>query len=144
MRWAGAVVLRPDGLVARRALVTRLLACELPHDPVCRLDQPVGSGIDLRRLIEDLPRLGKEPFGADLATVALQEGVSQLAGNLIELVGFGLRGVVLPQLDPGVWHIPPLRQETERCAVRRGREHGTGREVNADADHIIWIHTTFS
>ena len=136
-------MLRPDGLVARRALVALLHARELPHNPVCRLDQPVCSGIDRWCLVQDLPRLGKEPFRTDLATVAVQEGVSQLAGDLIQLVGFRLRGVVLPQFDPGVRFVPPFRQKTERRAVRQRWEHGTSCEVNADANYVIRLHAAF-
>ena len=138
-----AVTLGPEGLVACGTRVARFHAGELPHHPVGGLDQPSGGSIDFGGLVQDLPRLGKEPFGADLAAVAIQEGVSQVASDLSELVGFGLCSVMLPQLDPGMRVGAPLRQETERCAIGSRGQHGTGREVNADADHIVWLYTAF-
>ena len=131
-----AVVLRPDALVAGGGEVARLAAGELPDDPVRRLDQPVGRGVNLRILVQDLPRLGHKPLGADLAAVAVQERVPALAGDLVELVGLGLGGVMLPQLHPGVRPVAVLGQEAERRAVRFGRQHRAGGEVDAQADHV--------
>ena len=116
-----AVALRPDALVAGGREVARLVAGELPDDPVGGLDQPVGGRVDLRVLVQDLPGLGHEPLGADLAAVAVQERIPALAGDLVELVGLGLGRVMLPQLDPGVRPAAVLGQEAERRAVRLGR-----------------------
>ena len=43
---------------------------------------------------------------------------------------------MLPQLHPGVRPAAPLRQEAERRAVRLGRQHRAGGEVDAQADHV--------
>ena len=131
-----AVVLRPDALVAGGGEVARLAAGELPDDPVGCLDQPVGRRVDLGILVQDLPRLGHEPLGADFAAVAVQERVPALAGDLVELVGLGLGRVMLPQLHPGVRPVAILGQEAERRAVRHRRQHRAGGEVDAQPDHI--------
>ena len=66
-------------LVAGGAGVARLDAAHAPDDPVGRLDQPIGGAIDLGRLLEDLQRLGEEPFARDLAAVARQPGLAARA-----------------------------------------------------------------
>ena len=58
-----AVVLRPHRLVARGAARAGLDPGQLPDDPVAGIDQAVGAGVELRCLVEDLERLGEEPFG---------------------------------------------------------------------------------
>ncbi len=134
-----ALRFRPDGLVAGRACVARLHPRQLPDHPVGGLDQAVGGGVHLRRFVEDLPGFGEEPFRADLAAVAVQEVVAQSPGDFIQLVGFGLGGVMLPQLDPGMRLVAPLGQEAERGAIRLGGQHRAGRKVDADADDIRGI-----
>jgi len=47
--------------------------------------------------------------------------------------------MMLPQLDPGVRVVAPLRHPAERRAIGQGGHHRTGSEVNADADHICRI-----
>ena len=97
-----AFALRPDGLVTGGAGVARLHAGQLPDHPVGGFDQAVGGGVDFGGFIQDLQDLGEEPFGGDLAAVAVQPALPHLAGGLVDLVGFGLGGVVFPQLHPGV------------------------------------------
>jgi hypothetical protein len=60
----------------------------------------------------DLPYLGDEPLRADLPTVAIQEVEPFTLGDFVQLVGFRLRGMVLPKLDPCMGMIPPFREET--------------------------------
>ena len=70
---------RPERLVAGRAVVPRLDAGQLPDDPVGRLDQAVGRRVDLGCLAQDLERLREEPLGRDLAAVALEPRLAELA-----------------------------------------------------------------
>ena len=64
--------------------------------------QPVGGGIDVGRFVEDLRGLGEEPLRGDLAAVAVQPGLAGRPGGVVDAVGLGLGGVVLPELDPGM------------------------------------------
>ena len=127
---------RPDGLVAGRAVVPRLDAGQLPDHPVGGLDQPVGGPVDVGRLAQDLERLREEPLRRDLAAVALEPRLAELAGDAVDVVGLGLRGVMLPELDPRVRVAPVRVEEAQRRAVGRRREHRAGREVDADPDDL--------
>ena len=132
-----ALAFRPEALVAGRTRVARLVARQLPDHPVGGLDQPIGGLVDLRRLVQDLQRLGEEPLRRDLAAVAIEPRFAHLARGGVDLVRFGLRGVMLPQLDPRVGIVSPFRQEAERRAVRLDRQHRAGGEVDAQADHVV-------
>ena len=136
VRGREAVALRPDRLVAGRAGVARLDAGELPDDPVGRLDQPVGRVVDLGRLVEDLERLREEPLGRDLAAVAGEPRLAPLGRDRVDPVGLRLRGVVLPELDPGVRVAAEAVDEAERRAVGDRRQHRARGEVDADADDV--------
>ena len=113
-----AVALRPHRLVAGGAGVARLDAGQLPDDPVGRLDQAVGRRIDLGRLVEDLERLREEPLGRDLAAVAVEPGLAGRARDVVDPVGLGLGGVMLPELDPGV-RVRRERRADGTAACRR-------------------------
>ncbi len=96
------IPLRPHRLVAGGAAVARLDAGELPDDPVGGLDQPVGAGVDLGRLVQDLERLGEEPLGRDLAAVAREPRLAARRRHRRDAFGLRLRRVVLPELHPRV------------------------------------------
>ncbi len=134
-----AGLLLPDGLVTGRAGATGFAAGELPNDPVGGLDQAVCSTVDVGGLVEDLQRLGEEPFRGDLTAVALEPGLAAQAGHLVDAVSLGMGGVMLPELDPGVGVGAPLGEETERRAVTCRRQHGTRGEVDADPHHLARI-----
>ena len=132
---AGETVLGgPDGLVSGRAVVACLDARQLPDNPVGGLDQPVRGAIDLRRLAQDLERLGEEPLRRDLASVPGQPGLPHLRRDAVDVVRLGLGGVVLPQLHPRVRPASELLEEAQRRAVGLRRQHRAGREVDGDAD----------
>ena len=135
-----AVALGPHGLVAGRAGVARLDAGEPPDHPVGGLDQPVRRRVDLRGLIQDLERLGEEPLGRDLAAVARQPGLAGLARDLVDAVRLRLRGVVLPELDPGVRVGAEFREVGEGSAVGLDRQHRAGREVDPQPDDVRRVH----
>ena len=109
---------RPQGLVAGRAVVARLDPGQLPDDPVGRLDQTVGGAVELGRLAQDLERLREEPLGRDLAAVAIEPRFAELAGDPVDVVGLGLRRVMLPQLHPGV-RVSPVRRRGSTAACHR-------------------------
>ena len=132
----------PDGLVARRTGIAFLLTSELEHDPVRPLEVAVGRLVDLGVLIERLPDLGEEPFGGNLAAVQVKPSLTPLAGDLVQAVGLGLRGVVLPNLDPGVGIIAPLRLHTQRRAHFVDGQHRASSEIGADANDVLRIHPT--
>jgi len=131
-----------DSLVAGGAGVARFLAAQLPHHPVRRLEEAVGSVVDLRRLVENLQHLAEEPLRGNLPAVALQPAAAHLARRGVDLIGFRLGGVVLPQLDPGVRVIAQLRQPGQRRPVGFGGQDGARREVNPDADHVRRVDAT--
>src|SRR3954449_4454691 len=56
-----------DRLVSGGAEVARLLAAELPDDPVGALDPALHALVELRVLLEDLQRLGELPLARDPA-----------------------------------------------------------------------------
>ena len=130
-----AVLGRPDRLVARGAVVPSLGASQLPDHPVGSLDQAIGRPIDLRCLAQDLQRLGEEPLRGDLAAVSRQPGLPHLGREAVHVVCFGLGGVVLPELDPGVRLAAEFVQEAQRRAIGLRRQHRARREVHGDADH---------
>ncbi len=134
-----AVALRPLGLVARGAGVARLRPGELPDDPVGGLDQPVRGTVDPWRLVEDLEALGVEPLRRDPAPVSRQPRLAAGCGQRVDAVRLGLRGVVLPELDPGVRFATELGHLAQRRAVGRGREHRARGEVDADADDVSGV-----
>ena len=87
--------------------------------------------------------MGTEPFRADLAAVALEEGEAISSGDLVKLVGFGLGSMVFPQLYPGM-RIAAIRgKKAQRGAIRFSRQHGAGGEIDAEADHIGGIDAAF-
>ena len=135
-----AVALRPHRLVAGRARVPRLDPGQLPDDPVGRLEQAVRGGVDLRRLVEDLEGLREEPLRRDLAAVAVQPVLPGRPGDLVDAVRLGLRGVVLPELDPGVRVRAEGGEHREGGAVGGRREHRARRHVDPDADDVGRVH----
>src|SRR3954454_20486508 len=58
-----------DRLVSGGAEVARLLAAELPDDPVGALDPALHALVELRVLLEDLQRLGELPLARNAAAV---------------------------------------------------------------------------
>ncbi len=132
-RRVGAVL--EVGLVAGGAGVARLDAAHPPDHPVGGLDQPIGGAIDLRRLFEDLQRLGQEPLARDLAAVAGEPRLAARGGGRGDAIGLRLRRVVLPQLDPRVRVPAELGQRHQRRAVAFHRQHRAGGEVDGDAGH---------
>ena len=134
-----AVPLRPHRLVAGRARVPGLRAGQPPDDPVGGLDQAVRLRVDLGRLVEDLQRLREEPLGGDPPAVPVEPRLPGLAGDLVDPVGLGLRGVVLPELDPGMRIGAPSGEHAQRRAIGLDREHRAGREVDPEADDVARI-----
>ena len=115
-----AVALRPHRLVAGGAGVAGLDPGEPPDDPVGRLDEAVGGGVRVGRLVEDLEDLGEEPLRRDLAAIAVEPGLAGRPGGVVDAVGLGLGGVVLPELDPGVRVGPPAPGPRTAACRRRG------------------------
>ena len=141
---AGIATLRaPDGFVAGGAGVAGLDPGELPHDPVGGLDEAVGGIVDRRGFVGDLGDLRKQPFRADFAAVFDQPGFTALGRQGVEAISPGLRGVVLPQLDPGMGHARPLGQGAQRGAVGGGRQDRAGGEIGADADDLGRVNAAF-
>src|SRR5690606_4947758 len=124
-------------LVAGGADVAALHPGELPDDPVGGLDPPLGPGVGLGVLLQDLQRLGELPLGGDLAAVAGQPALAAPGRQLVDPVGVRLGGVVLPQLGPGVRPLGGLG--AEGGAVGGGGQYGAGGEVGADADHVAGL-----
>ena len=127
-------------LVAGGARVARLDAGQPPDHPVGRLDQPVGGRVDLGRLVEDLQRLARRTTrsGSCRRSGPAMSGVSH--GDLVDPIGLGLGGVVLPELDPRVRVRAEFRKAGERRPVRGCRQHRAGGEVDAEPDDFRWIH----
>ena len=94
-----------------------------------------GGVVDLAVLLVDLQQLREVPLGGDAPAVACEERLAALLRELGQAVGVGLRGVVLPQLRPGVRTPAPLLLDAQRRAVGARRQHRAGGEVDADADH---------
>ena len=132
--------LLPNGLVARRAGVAPLRPRQLQHDPVGPLHVAVSRGVDFRSLVQRLPDFREEPLGGDFAAVAGEPLLAPLGGNAVQLVGLGLGGVVLPDLDPGVGVVPPLRLQAQGDARLVNGQHGAGGEVSAQADDVLVTH----
>ena len=139
-RWLGeAVGPRPDRLVAGGAGVANLPAGQAPDHPVGRLDQAVGRAVDVGRLVEDLERLGVEPLGRGPAAVACEPCLAAVLGQRVDAVGLGLRGVMLPELDPGVRLGTELGELAERSAVGGRGQHRAGGEIDADPDDVSGV-----
>ena len=126
----------PNRFVARRAGVAGLDARELPHDPVGRFNELGGGVIDLRGLVSDLGNLGEQPFRGNLAAVLDQPGLATFRRQGVEAVSPRLRGMVLPQLGPGVGVALPSICKAQRRAIRQGRQDRAGGEVGTDSDDL--------
>ena len=131
-----AVLGRPERLVAGRAVVPCLAAGQLPDHPVRGFKEPIGGPVDIGRLAQDLERLREEPLGRDLAAVSIEPRLVEIAGDAVDVIRLGLRGVVLPELDPRVRVSSELVEETQRRAIPRGRQHRARREVDPDPDDL--------
>ncbi len=59
-------------------------------------------------------------------------------------VGFGLGGVVLPELHPGMRAVAELGQVAQRRAICFHWQHGAGGEIDADADDIRGVDPRFA
>ena len=127
-------------LVTGGAGVAQVGAAQLPHDPVRGLDPALGAAVDLRVLLQHLQRLGELPLRGDLAAVPLDPRLLALGGECRDPVGVGLGGVVLPQFDVGVRAAGVLGEFAQGGAVGEHREDRAGREVRADADHLLRPH----
>ena len=114
-----AVRLGPDRLVAGGAAVARLDPGQPPDHPVSGLDQPVGGAVQLGILVEDLEALRVEPFRRDLAAVTRQPRLAARSRERVDPVGLGLRGVVLPELDPRMRPAPVVRRSCTAACRRR-------------------------
>ena len=125
---------RPHRLVAGGAALAALDAGQVPDDPVGRLDEPVAGVVDLAILEPQLDQLREVPLRGDAPAVALEERLAALGGDLVEPVGDRLRGVVLPQLRPGVAARAPALLRRQRLPVAGHRQHGAGGEVDAEPD----------
>ena len=131
----GAVLV--DALVAGGARVARLLAAQLPDDPV---GAPRSSGPSRRR-----PR-GPPPAPAAPSRTATRRrscrrsaashGSPRSCGERGDPVGLRLGGVVLPQLRVGVRPAAELGQLAQRRAVGERRQRRRRGEVGADADDL--------
>jgi hypothetical protein len=126
-----------DGLVPGCTRVARLVATQLPDDPVGRLDPAVGARIDLGILLEHLQRLGELPLGGDEPAVARQPGLATLAGHGVDAIRLRLRSMVLPELRIGVRAPGQLGRAAQRRAVGEHRQWGGGGEVGRDPDHAL-------
>jgi hypothetical protein len=136
-----AVGFRPQRLVAGGAGVPGLDSGQAPDDPVGGFEQAVRSGVDPGCLVEDLERLREEPLGRDPATVPIEPELAGRLGDGVDPVGFGLGGVVLPELDPRMRIRAELRDQGQRRAVGGRRQHRARREVDPQTDHVSRIDT---
>ena len=127
------LVVLADALVARGADVARLLAAELPHDPVGALDPAVHRRIDLRILLEQLQRLRELPLGGDAPAVARQPRLVPLLRQGRDPIGLLLGRVVLPELRVGVRALTELVELAQRRAVAGDGQRRRGGEVDGDA-----------
>src|SRR5262249_30964619 len=89
-------------------------------------------GSRLARLRRPPPRLGDPRCAGGPPARALEPRFTSLARARRQLVGLLLGGVVLPELRPGVWFLPPAFKFAERCPVRIGWEDRAGREADSD------------
>ena len=108
-----------DALVAGAAGVAHVLAAQLPDDPVGGLDPAFHRRVDLGVAVEQLETLGVLPLRRDQPAVAGQPRLAAPGGELVDAVGLGLGGVVLPQLDVGVGTVLELAETAQRGAVGR-------------------------
>ncbi len=95
-------------LIACRAGIPCFLSGHLPDYPVGRFDKPVRGLVNLRCFLQDLQGFAEKPFRRDFAPISIQPAFTHLAGCFVYLVGLGLAGMVLPQLDPGMRIILPF------------------------------------
>ena len=112
------------------------MAGQLPDDPVRGFEEPICGPVDIGRLAQDLESLREEPLGRDLAAISIEPRLVELAGDAVDVIRFGLRGVVLPELDPRVRVSSELVKGTQRRAIPRGRQHRARREVDPDPDDL--------
>ena len=142
-RRVGAVLPRISvlPLVAGGAGVTDIGAAQLPHDPVGGLDPVLHPVVGLAVLLEQLQALGELPLRGDQAAVPRQPRLAPVRGQLVDPVGVGLGGVVLPELDVGMRPVGVPLDLVERGAVGEGGHHRAGGEVGRDPDHVGGIDT---
>ena len=138
-----AVSLVPHRFVACRAVISGLCSSELPDDPVCRVDEPFGSLGRSPDPRSEFAGTSRRTTLTRSAAIAVEPWLSSRRRNLGDQVRFGLRGMVLPQLDPGVRMPAPLLEETQRGAVDSRGEHRAGREIDADTDNVARIDARF-
>ena len=137
LRVAG--VFLPVGFVPRLAGTAHLSAGQLPDDPVSSFD-PAGRGTGHRgRLCEHLPPFRPQPFRRGLPAVELQKRTAGAGACGVDAVGIGLRGVMFPQLRPGVRVAGKVRLQTQRRALGGNRQHRARRAVDPEADDVIGV-----
>ena len=135
------VALRPHRLVPGGARIPRLDAGQAPDDPVGRLDEAVGRVVDGSGASSRTWRtLEKNHSDEILPAVPVQPGLAGRPGGGVDPVRLGLRGVVLPELDPGMGLRPPgAGPRRQGRAVGQGRQHRAGRDVDAQADDRVRV-----
>ena len=127
----------PRGLVTRSARVTGQFAGQLPDHPVTALDNPAGGRVYLRIFFEYVQRLWDQPLRGDFAAVPCQPRFAPFRGAFVNPIGLGLRGVMFPQLHPGVRAVSIGFEGMEWRALICSGHDRTGRKVDTDADHIF-------
>ena len=132
-----ADALLPDRLVAGGAGVALLLAGELQDDPVGRLDEAVGGGVDLGRLVQDLQDLGEEPLGGDLAAVALRGTTRRARGrSALTRSASGWAAWCFQSLTQACGLLAKRSEKQSGWPFASIGQHRAGGEVDADADDV--------
>ena len=125
-----------DPLVAGRARVADVGPCQLPDDPVGRLDPVVHPVVELGVLLEQLQPLRELPLGRDQPAVARPPALRPFGRERVDPVRLRLGGVVLPQLHVGVRAVLVLEHLAQRRPVGEDRQDRAGGEVGADPDNV--------
>ncbi len=130
-----AALAAPQSFVAGRARVADERAAQLGGHPVAGFDEAEGRIVDGGVFFEDLQDLGAEPFRRSPPAVVGEERLAALPCHRVDAIRLRLRGMVLPQLHPGMGPRGHLGAQAQRPRVAIDRQDRARREVDADADH---------
>ena len=136
-RRVGAVLV--DALVSSRARVAKVHPGQLPDDPVGGFDPVIHSLVNLGILFKKLEPLGKFPLARDESAVPRQPRLSALRRERVDSIGLALCGMVLPELDVGVWAVGKTGNLVEWGAIGENRHGSRRREVGCDTDDLSGI-----
>ena len=84
------------GFEPRRTEIAPFQTAKLPNNPIARLDKAVRRFKNLRRLVNRFEQFREKPLARVLASVSFQERLAPLFSDRIDVICFGLSGVVLP------------------------------------------------